>query len=173
MDDIVAAFKSDKPDKKLAAAAAVSEKPKVMKHAEQVYKDDKDNKSKKQKARELAEAEQLPEKKRKMKFEDLKTAKNDGDDVYQAQAQKLRDRKAERKENAKDIKRGISDAVDRGTAQIQRNVQKDILLNRGLTRQRKKVDRNPRVKKRMKYEKMEKIRKNVVREYKDGEYKVY
>ena len=47
------------------------------------------------------------------------------------------------------------------------------MTNKGLTRQRKKADRNPRVKKRMKYEAMEKKRKNVVREYKDGEYNIY
>ena len=58
----------------------------------------------------------VPEKKKKMKFENLKDAKTEGDDVYQAQTQKLRDRKAERKELAKEIKRGISDAVDRNTA---------------------------------------------------------
>jgi len=52
-------------------------------------------------------------------------------------------------------------------------VQKDILLNRGLIRKRKKTDRNPRVKKRMKYEAMEKKRKNIVKEYKGGDKQLY
>ena len=56
---------------------------------------------------------------------------------------------------------------------IQRNVQRDIMLNKGLTRKRKKIDRNPRVKKRMKFEAMEKKRRSVVKEYKQGKEKLY
>ena len=56
---------------------------------------------------------------------------------------------------------------------IQRNVQRDIIINKGLTRKRKKIDRNPRAKKRAKYEAMEKKRKTVVKEYKQGKQEVY
>lgn len=56
---------------------------------------------------------------------------------------------------------------------IQRNVQRDIIKNKGLTRRRKKTDRNPRVKKRMQYEKMQKKRRTVVKEYKEGKEKAY
>ena len=51
---------------------------------------------------------------------------------------------------------------------IQRRVQRNIIKNKGLTRQRKRIDSNGRVKKRMKFEKMEKKRKNVVKSYQEG-----
>jgi U3 small nucleolar RNA-associated protein 3 len=51
---------------------------------------------------------------------------------------------------------------------IQRNVQKTIIKNKGLTRKRKRVDSNGRVKKRMKYEKMQKVRNSQVKQFKDG-----
>jgi len=54
---------------------------------------------------------------------------------------------------------------------IQRNVQRDIIKNKGLTRKRKKEDRNPRVAKRRKYEEMMGKRKTVVKEYKGKEAK--
>lgn len=103
-----------------------------------------------------------------MKFDDLKAPKTDGDDVYQHQEQRLRDRKAERKETARALKEDTVAQVENNTSQIQRNVQKNILVNRGLTRMRKKTDRNPRVKKRKAFEEMEKKRKRVVREFKEG-----
>jgi hypothetical protein len=56
---------------------------------------------------------------------------------------------------------------------IQRKVQKDIIKNRGLVRRRKKIDSNSRVKKRLKFEKMEKKRKTVVKDYQGGHAKVY
>lgn len=52
----------------------------------------------------------------------MKNTNLEGDDIYKAQEAKLRERKAERKEKAKELKRGISDAVARSTEQIQRNV---------------------------------------------------
>ena len=57
----------------------------------------------------------MPKPKKKKTFEDLKNANLDGDEIYQAQEAKLRERKAERKEKAKELKRGISDAVARST----------------------------------------------------------
>ena len=56
---------------------------------------------------------------------------------------------------------------------IQRNVQKSIIKNKGLTRKRKRVDSNGRVKKRMKYEKMQKQRNSQVKQYKEGKQGVY
>lgn len=85
----------------------------------------------------------------------------------------MRERKANRKDTEKLLKQQDEQNIERMDKQIQRNVQKDILTNKGLTRQRKKSDRNPRVKKRMKYEAMEKKRKNVVKEFKGGNQKLY
>lgn len=48
---------------------------------------------------------------------------------------------------------------------IQRNVNYDMMKNKGLTRKRKKIDRNPRAKHRAKYEKAIKKRKNYVKEF--------
>lgn len=56
---------------------------------------------------------------------------------------------------------------------IQRNVQKNIIKNRGLTRKRKRVDSNGRVKKRMKYEKMQKQRNSQVKQFKEGKQSIY
>lgn len=52
---------------------------------------------------------------------------------------------------------------------IQRNVGYDILKSKGITRKRKKEDKNPRVKKRMKYEKLLKKRNALVQEFKQGD----
>ena len=41
-------------------------------------------------------------------------------------------------------------------------MQKDIIKNKGLTRRRNKKDRNPRLKKRLKFEEMEKKRRHIV-----------
>jgi len=131
--------------------------------------DGNNEKSKKQKAREQAQKEAaapLPPK--KVKFDDLKSPNTEGDELYKQATQKLRDRKAERKQTAAALKAEQLTDLSSSTAQIQRNVQKDILANRGLTRKRKKTDRNPRVKKRKAFEEMEKKRKRVVREFKEG-----
>ena len=51
---------------------------------------------------------------------------------------------------------------------IQRNIDYKIEKAQGITRKRKKEDKNPRVKKRNKYEKMVKAHKTKVREFEDG-----
>mmetsp|Transcript_21031 Transcript_21031/g.32567 ORF Transcript_21031/g.32567 Transcript_21031/m.32567 type:complete len:84 (+) Transcript_21031:1464-1715(+) len=56
---------------------------------------------------------------------------------------------------------------------IQRTVQKDIIHNRGLRRRRKKIDGNPRVKKRLQFKKMEQKRKTAVQQYAGGHAKAY
>ena len=48
---------------------------------------------------------------------------------------------------------------------IQRNVNYNIEKAKGITRKRKKIDMNPRVKKRQKYEKMVKAHKTKVQEF--------
>ena len=51
---------------------------------------------------------------------------------------------------------------------IQRNVNYDIMKSKGLTRKRKKIDRNPRVKHREKYRKAQIKRNSRVQEFKEG-----
>jgi U3 small nucleolar RNA-associated protein 3 len=63
--------------------------------------------------------------------------------------------------------------TDNMEANITRNVQREIILNKGLTRKRPKKDRNPRVKKRLKFEEMQKKRSTTVKEYKGGDRKLY
>ena len=90
-----------------------------------------------------------------------------------AETQKLRDRKEQRIEVARQLKESDLKKAERQESQIQRNVQRSIVLNKGLVRKRPKKDRNPRVKKRMKYEEMQKKRKNIVKEFKGGNQKLY
>ena len=56
---------------------------------------------------------------------------------------------------------------------IQRNINYDIMKAKGLTRKRKKIDRNSRVKFREKWRKVQKIRSSKVQEYKEGPRGVY
>ena len=56
---------------------------------------------------------------------------------------------------------------------INRNMNKTIIKNRGIVRKRPKKDRNPRVKKRIKYDKMMKKRNTQVATFKDGQKKLY
>ena len=56
---------------------------------------------------------------------------------------------------------------------IQRNINYDIMKAKGLTRKRKKIDRNSRVKHREKYRKALIKRSSQVQEYKDGPRGVY
>ena len=51
---------------------------------------------------------------------------------------------------------------------IARNVNYTIMKSKGLTRKRKKIDRNPRVKHREKYRKALAKRKSRVQEFKEG-----
>jgi len=91
-DDVVVASKA-KRTKTVVAAKGESKK----RTAEQVFDSSaKNQKSKKQTAE---EPEVESPTKKKVKFDDLNSpgAHNDGDEVYQQQVQKLRDRKANRK----------------------------------------------------------------------------
>lgn len=56
---------------------------------------------------------------------------------------------------------------------IQRNINYDIMKAKGLTRKRKKIDRNSRVKLREKYRKALIKRNAMVQEYKEGPKGIY
>jgi len=56
---------------------------------------------------------------------------------------------------------------------IQRNVNYDIMKAKGITRKRKREDKNPRVKKRHQFEKMEKRHKTLVQNVKEGPQGLY
>lgn len=108
------------------------------------------------------------EPKKTKKFSELKSAKIKGDGVYEGEKQRQREKKAARKEIEKKIKENIADEVkDMGEA-IQRNVNYNIEKAKGITRKRPKEERNPRVKKRHKYEKMVKAHKTKVQEFAEG-----
>ena len=81
---------------------------------------------------------------------------------------KKREKKTARKEVEKQIKENIDHEVKGLGDAIQRNVNYNIEKAKGITRKRKKEDKNPRVKRRMKYEKMVKAHKTKVQEFADG-----
>ena len=54
------------------------------------------------------------------------------------------------------------------SADIARNINRDMLTARGIVRKRKKEDANPRVKKRRQFEKLVKTHKTKVRDFEDG-----
>lgn len=56
---------------------------------------------------------------------------------------------------------------------IQRNINHDIEKAKGIVRKRKREDKNPRVKRRRQFEKMEKAHKTKVQMFKEGPQKVY
>ncbi|CDW81145.1 UNKNOWN [Stylonychia lemnae] len=117
-------------------------------------------------------------KKKKITFNDLqvtKTAEDDieGDEVYEAQKLKLREKKAQKKEMKKELKEQELQQVGRMEKDIQRNINYDIMKAKGLTRKRKKIDRNSRVKFREKYRKALIKRGSKVQEYKEGPRGVY
>ena len=95
------------------------------------------------------------------------------DELYQTELNKLRERKAARKEQAKQIKEQREEEVKQMDQDIQRNAKKEIIQNKGLKRHRKKIDRNPRVKKRMKFEKMNTKWKSVTKQKKEGPEQLY
>lgn len=56
---------------------------------------------------------------------------------------------------------------------IQRNIDRDILTAKGLTRKRKKEDRTPRVHKRNQYNKMMVAHRKKVQDFKEGPQALY
>lgn len=91
-----------------------------------------------------------------------------GDSLYEGQKERLREKKAARKEVEKEIKMGREQDVKRMGEAIQRNINYDIMKAKGIVRKRKKEDKNPRVKKRHQYDKLVKKHKTRVQEYADG-----
>jgi U3 small nucleolar RNA-associated protein 3 len=57
--------------------------------------------------------------------------------------------------------------------QIQRHVNYDIMKAKGIVRKRKHEDKNPRVKKRRQFEKLEKRHKTLVQNVKEGPQGLY
>ena len=107
-----------------------------------------------------------PEKKKK--FSELQSAKIKGDKVYEDDAEKKREKKAARKGVEAKIKENIDQEVKATGEAIQRNVNYNIEKAKGIVRKRKKEDKNPRVKRRLKYDKMVKAHKTKVQEFQDG-----
>lgn len=105
---------------------------------------------------------------KKRKFADLKADGVKGDAVYEGQKEKNRDKKAARKEVEKDTKMRKTQEVEDMGDSIQRNINRDMLKAKGLTRKRKIEDRTPRVKKRHQYEKLVKKHSHRVSEVKKG-----
>jgi hypothetical protein len=105
---------------------------------------------------------------KKVGFSDLKTKEVVGDKLYEGQKDKLRDKKAARKEMERDTKQKNKAEVAKMGESIQRNINYDIMKAKGLVRKRKKEDKNPRVKKRHQYEKLVKKHKTRVQDFADG-----
>lgn len=110
---------------------------------------------------------------KKRKFADLKADGVKGDAVYEGQKDKLREKKAARKEVEKDTKVRKTQEVENMGNDIQRNISRDMLKAKGLTRKRKIEDRTPRVKKRHAYEKLVKKHSHRVTEVKAGPQGLY
>ena len=77
----------------------------------------------------------------------------EGDDVYEGQKQRLKDKQLKKREQKQEDKASKLKQVEQMDEAIQRNVGYDIIKNKGLTRKRKKIDRNSRVKHKEKYRK--------------------
>jgi U3 small nucleolar RNA-associated protein 3 len=109
-------------------------------------------------------------------FNDLKVPAAEeikGDRVYEAEKARLRDKKQMKKEMSKAKKEEDLKEVEKMEKSIQRNINYDILKAKGLTRKRKKIDRNSRVKFREKYRKALIKRRSKVQEYKEGPKGIY
>lgn len=83
------------------------------------------------------------------------------------------DKKTLKEEKTKAFKEAKAAELERKEYEINRNMNKTIIKNKGITRKRPKKDRNPRVKKRIQYEKAVKKRNTMVKSYKDGPQGLY
>lgn len=107
-------------------------------------------------------------KKEKVDFSKLKSANIKGDAVYEGQKEKLREKKAARKDHEKVVKGAIQKEITQMESSIQRNVNNEIMKAKGLVRKRPAKDKTPRVKKRHKYESLVKKHNARVQDFKDG-----
>ena len=117
------------------------------------------------------EAEQTQEMQDKKQFEGADGV--DGEGVYdkgELSKQKKRELK-EKKKQEKLMK--IDEEIKRKNDSIQKNMYRNIMKGTGIYRKRPKVNRNPRVKHRKKYEKALVERKRKVQEYKEGPQSKY
>lgn len=138
---------------------------------------------KKNKRKNENDEDDLPVKKQRVTFNNLAVASStapailneniEGDELYEQQKQRLRDKKAEKKQLKQELKEQALVGVQSMSKDIQRNINYDIMKAKGLTRKRKKIDRNSRVKFREKFRKAEQKRKSRVQDYKEGPRGVY
>mmetsp|Transcript_5223 Transcript_5223/g.8835 ORF Transcript_5223/g.8835 Transcript_5223/m.8835 type:complete len:128 (+) Transcript_5223:1472-1855(+) len=95
------------------------------------------------------------------------------DSAYQEEQERVAAKGRKREQKKKEVEERTQEELAQTGKSIQRYVHKTIIKNRGITRRRKKIDSNSRVKKRVKYEQMEKKRRTLVQEYKGGHAQVY
>ena len=114
-----------------------------------------------------------PEKKQKIDFNQLNDGKVKGDAVYEDTKQRIRDKKALRKETEKQIKGRVEKEVEYMGSSIQRSIDNNMAKAQGLKRKRKVEDKTPRVHKRHQYEKLMKTHNKRVSEFKRGPQKLY
>lgn len=113
------------------------------------------------------------EKKKKVGFNDMRADGVKGDSVYEGQKERIREKKSARKESERDTKARKTQEVEQMGDSIQRNINRDMLKAKGLTRKRKIEDRTPRVKKRHQYEKLMKNHAKKVSDFKGGPQSLY
>ena len=108
---------------------------------------------------------QFVEPTKRKKFSELQSSKVKGNDVYQGEKERQRDKKAARKDAERMIKDNIKQEVEHMGSSIERKINYDIQKARGIVRKRKKEDKTPRVRKRRQAEKLEKKHRTRVQEY--------
>lgn len=105
-----------------------------------------------------------PQKQKKIDEQKLAKMKQEGEEKS-----RRRDEKAARKLAAqKEFQATKLEEMKEMNGDITRSVNRDIMKSKGITRKRKKEDKNPRVKKRHAYEKMVKKHKTKVQDFQDG-----
>ena len=122
---------------------------------------------------ETIETHQSKNESKKINFSQIKSAKIKGDHVYEEQKERLREKKESRKRQQIETKQIITGEVEKMGERIQRNINYDIMKAKGITRKRKREDKNPRVKRRRQFERMEKRHKTLVQNFKEGPQKLY
>ena len=108
---------------------------------------------------EKALRKQLAREKDAVKKRKLEPSLKEEDEFYQSVVLEQQQAKATKLQKIVDGKEEHKEKAKQMYAKAQRNINYNILKAKGLTRKRKKIDRNPRVKLRSKYEKAVRIRK--------------
>ncbi len=107
-------------------------------------------------------------KKNKEREEKLAKKKAEEEAAEAERQAKKRELKLQKKEKAKEERAELDKQIDHQNESIMRNVNYMIMKSKGLTRKRKKIDRNSRVKFREKYRKALQKRKSRVNEFQEG-----